>query len=335
MNPRITWACVALIGVLRASVLSPAQATTLDFGVAYRSGGTGVLDSGWARIGLSELRVLGGTAQVGVSSRALDAGYTRSLTLPPLGAVTSSTDLAVTYAGGVRLTSRANASVGPIALSGGGSFFTTSATSVDPLAAWTATPTDLRASGWTADVTARYRVNRTLVAVLGGEFGSQAQGFGGVEGRHDLTRTLPPAEDDDPDAPPETEVTGTLTWRVGARVGRNVLGATAGVGYSTPDGVTLTVDGLLGPSSLGLTAGVSAADVLGAGSTLRLYGAYEPWRSASAPLRVGVDYGLPLGSGTLNLTVSGGRDLAGQVGVGARIGYGLDLNAATPDSASP
>ncbi|WP_309572312.1 hypothetical protein [Deinococcus sp.] len=333
MNRCLSWLRVGLLSAVGVS--GAAHAATVDFGVAYHSGGTGVLDSSWARVGAGGMRVLGGTATFGVSTRAVDAGYSRSLSLPPLGAVTSSTALAVTYSGGVRFTSRANATAGPIALSAGGSYFTTSATSVDPLAAWTATPTDLRGSGWTADVTARYRVSRTLVAVLGGEFGSQAQGFAGVEGRRDLVRTLPPAEDDDPAAPPETEITGTINWRVGARAGRDVLGATAGVSYSTPSGVNVSMDALLGPSSLGLTAGVSAADVLGVGSTLRLYGAYEPWRTASAPLRAGVDYGVPLGSGTLTLTVSGGRDLAGQLGFGARIGYGLDLPPVAPGTDTP
>ncbi|GHF29055.1 hypothetical protein GCM10017781_01280 [Deinococcus metalli] len=322
---------MALMAALAAVGVGGAGATGVDFGVSYRTPAPTLLDALWGRVGVSDVDVLGGTGRLGISTRAADAGYTRTLSLPPLGAVTSSTDLAVTYAGGLRLTSRASATLGPVALNVVGAVFSTSATSVDPLSAWSSAPTDLRDRGWTADVTARYRVNRTLVVLAGGEFGAQAQGTLGVEGRRDLIRTLPPAEGDDPDAPSETETTGTVTWRVGARAGQGVLGATAGVSYSTPDGLSASVDGLLGPSSVGLSAAVGASGVVGEGSTMRAYAAYEPWRTASAPLRAGLEYGAPLGSGTLNVAVSGGRDLAGQVGLGARVGYTLDLTPVSPE----
>ncbi|PNY82724.1 hypothetical protein [Deinococcus koreensis] len=316
-------------------LLGGAGATGIDFGVAYRSGQGTLLDSAWARVGVSDVDFLGGAVSAGVSTRAADLAYARSLSLPPLGAVTSRSDLAVTWQGGVRLSSRATASLGPVALNLGGAYFTTSALNVDPLAAWAAAPTDLRAQGWNADITARYRVNRTLVAVAGGEFGPQNHGLLGVEGRRELTRTLPPAEGDDADTPPETETTGTLTWRLGARAGQDVLAATAGLSYATPAGLSLAVDGLLGPDDLGLSASVNAPDTLGEGSTLRLYAAYEPWRTASAPLRVGAEYGRPLGAGQLALNVSGGRDRQGVSGFGARLGYRLTLGAASPEQGPP
>lgn len=320
---------------LAAALSGGAGAAGIDFGVAYRSGGAALLDSAWARVGVTDLNLLGGAVSAGVSTRAADLGYARSLSLPPLGAVTSRSDLAVTWQGGVRLSSRATASLGPVALNLGGAYFTAPAPSVDPLAAWTAAPTDLRARGWTADITARYRVNRTLVAVAGGEFGAQNHGLLGVEGRRELTRTLPPAEGDDADTPPETETTGTLTWRVGARAGQDVLAATAGLSYATPAGLSLAVDGLLGPGDLGLSASVNAPDTLGEGSALRLYAAYEPWRTASAPLRAGVEYARPLGAGQLALNLSGGRDRQGVAGFGARLGYRLTLGAGGSSGGQP
>ena len=321
---------LAVLGALAVAGLGSAHATSVDFGVAYRSGGDTLLESAWARVGVDDLNVLGGAVRLGASTRAGDAAYTRTLAVPPLGAVTSTSSVAVTYSGGVRLASRATATLGPVALDVGGSYFTASAGVVDPLAVWSEAAVDQRDRGWTADATARYRVNRTLVAVVGGEFGAQPQGLAGVEIRRDLTRTLPPAEDDDPAAPPETEVTGTVTWRVGARVGRNVLGATAGVSYGTPQGLNLRLDGLLGPDSVGVSASAGAADVLGEGSTLRVYGAYEPWRTVGTPLRAGVEVTVPVGSGTLGLNVSGGRDLSRQAGVAARATYRLELPGREP-----
>ena len=153
-----------------------------------------------------------------------------------------------------------------------------------------------------------------------------------MEGRRDLTRTLPPAEGDDAYTPPETETTGTLGWRVGARAGQNVLAATAGASYSTPAGLNLSLDGLIGPGDLGLSGSLGAADLLGRGSTLRLYAAYEPWRTASAPLRAGVEAGLPLGPGQLAVNLSGGRDRQGVSSFGARLGYRLVLGGSGEDA---
>ncbi|MDB5045819.1 MAG: hypothetical protein JWQ08_1869 [Deinococcus sp.] len=330
---------------LGAALLGTAAgAVDVDFGVSYRTG-TDVLGAGslWqqttARVGVSNVSVLGGTPvagtlSAGVSNRAVDVGYALGLSLPPLGAVSSRTDLAVTWQGGLRLSSRATGTAGPVALNAGASFFTTSATAVDPLAAWTFAPTDLRNRGVAADLAARYRVNRTLVAVLGGEFGAQNQGFVGIESRRDLTRVLAPSEGDDPTLEPATERTGTLTFRAGARAGRDILGVTGGLTYATEAGLSLGLDALAGRGqtdsgstglTYGLTASVTAPDLLGEGSNLRLYSAYEPWRTASAPLRVGAEAILPLGPGELSLDVRGGRNPSGTAGFGARVGYRLPL----------
>lgn len=313
------------LAVLAFLLAGGAGATSLEFGVAYRTPGSGLLDQGWARVGVSDVDLLGGRVSAGVSSRAVDVGFVRGLSLAPVGNATARADVAVTYAGGVRLSSRTTASLGPVALNVGGAYFTAPATDIDPLAAWTPAPTDLRPQGWAADVTARYRVNRTLVAVLGGEFGAQPQGFAGVEGRRDLTRTLPLDPAADPGTEPDTESLGTLSWRAGVRAGTGVLGATGGVTYATGSGLSVAVDALLGPGALGLSGSVSAPDALGEGSTLRLYAAYEPWRTASAPLRAGVEASMPAGPGQLGVTVSGGRSALGAAGFGAKVSFTLPL----------
>lgn len=327
--------CVALAA-------GSAGAATLELGLS--AGGGSMTGSGpafGARLGVSEVDFAGGQLAAGVSGRALDLGYGRGLALPPLGAVTADARLAVTWAGGVRAGARVVGALGPVALNVGTQVFTTSAASVDPLSVFSLAPTDTRDSGWNADVTVRYRLSRALVAVGGAEFGAQNMGVLGLEGRRDLTRVLPPepevgAEADDPQdepLPPETETTGTLSWRVGARAGQDVLGITGGASYATPDGLTLGVDALLGPGQmgtgqLGLTASLSAPDLLGEGSTLRVYSAYEPWRAASLPLRLGLESSLPLGPGTLGVDIRGGRDALGTPGYGARVSYRLPLGLA-------
>ena len=109
-----------------------------------------------------------------------------------------------------------------------------------------------------------------------------------------------------------------------------MLAVTAGISYATPGGLTLALDGLLGPDDLGLSAGLSAADALGEGSALRLYAAYEHWRTVSAPLRAGLEFSRPLGPGDLSVNLSGGRDRQGVGGFGARLGYRLSLGSTEP-----
>ncbi|MFC6748417.1 hypothetical protein [Deinococcus aquaticus] len=301
-----------------------------------------------------------------LSSRAAQVGYARSLSLPPLGAATARTDLAVTWQGGVRVESRASAGVGPVALNLAGAYFTAPVTDVDPLAPFAQAPADLRERGWNAALTARYRVNRDLIAVLGGELGAQPQLSAVVEGRRAVTRPVPPTDQPpageeetdvttldpaltDPaladatpadamnrgdamdtdeamtDEQPETETVGTLTWRAGVLAGRDVLGLTGGVSYATGNGLSIGVDALAGVNTYGVSGSVSAPDLLGEGSILRLYAAYEPWRTASSPLRTGVSASFPAGSGTLTLDASAGRTLQGQAGFGVRVGYTLPL----------
>lgn len=355
--------------LLALALLGSAQATGLEFSVASHSPQGGVWPTGTARFGVSDVRALGGSAALGLSTRAVDLHYTRGLALPPLGAVTSRTDLAVTWQGGLRAQTRLNGTLGPLAVNAGGALFTTAEASVDPLSPYAFAASDLRERGWNADLTARYRLDRSLVAAAGGELGAQAQVFLGVEGRRDLTRVLPaaeqeatgalppgeattespevgaPADGSSAGAPevtapetgpsasapdtPETEVTGTLTWRLGARAGRDVLGLTAGLGYATPAGLNLGLDTLVGPGTFGVTASLSAADLLGEGSSLRLYAAYEPWRLASLPLRAGLELSVAAGPGQLGLDLRGGRSAAGAPGYGARLSYLLTL-AGTP-----
>lgn len=299
---------------------SAASALNLEFGVAYQSGAPSLLDGGLLRVGVSDLTAGRFTLSAAASNRGVEVGVSQGLSLPPAGAVTARTDAAVAWGGGLRLSSAATATLGPVALNLGGAFFTTSATTLDPLAAWTLAPTDLRTRGWNMEVTARYRVNRTLVALLGGEFGGQSHGLLGAEWRRDLTRVLPPAEGDDPEAGPETERTGSVALRLGARAGRGVLGVTGGVTYSTEAGLSVAVDALAGPGTWGAVGSLSVPDVLGEGSSARAYLAYEPWRVLSAPLRAGVETALPAGPGTLKVDVRGG---SGGVGAGVRYTFPL------------
>ncbi|GAA5514690.1 hypothetical protein Dcar01_03446 [Deinococcus carri] len=308
-----------------------AQAVRVDFGVTYRSGGLTPWDGALVRVGVGDVSFGRGTLTAGVSNRAAEIGLVQGFSLPPAGTVSASADAALAWGGGLRLAARVGGTLGPVALNVGAAGFTTAATAVDPLAAWALTPTALRTRGWNADFTARYRVNRTLIAVVGGEFGAQNQGLLGVEWRRDLTRVLPPAEGDDPDAEPGTERTGTLALRLGARAGQNVLGLSGGVTYSTEAGLSLALDALAGPGSWGVVGSLNAPDLLGAGSTAGVYLAYEPWRLAAAPLRAGAQATVPAGRGTLSLDVRGGLLPGGGSGLGARVGYSFPLGGTPPE----
>ncbi|GGO21478.1 hypothetical protein GCM10008949_07700 [Deinococcus humi] len=307
---------------LALTLAGTAGATALDFGVSYNGGPQG---GGWARVGVSDLPALGGRVAAGLSTRAAEVGYGRSLAVPPLGAVTARADVAVAFSGGVRASTRLGGSVGPVALNLAATGFTTSAGRIDPVALWNFAATDSRERGFNADIGARYRINRNLIAVVGGEFGGQNMATVGVEGRRELTRTVPLDADAQPGDEPETEVVGTLTWRAGVRAGQDVLGATGGVSYATDSGINLGLDTLLGPKAFGVTGSVDMGELLGPGNSVQLYAAYEPWRTSSTPLRAGLTASRPLGGGEVGLNVSGGRTSDGQTGYSARLTYTLPL----------
>ncbi|MDV6375207.1 hypothetical protein [Deinococcus arenicola] len=311
---------------LAFALAATASATTLDFGVSYHGGGQ---SGGWGRVGVSDVPALGGRFSAGVSTRTAEVGYSRNLALPPLGVVTARTDAAWAWSGGGRVSARLGGSVGPVALNLGGNVFSASAAQIDPLAVWNSDATDSRERGLNADLSVRYRVSRTLIAVAGGEFGGQNMGTLGVEGRRELTRTLPLDEAAQPGDEPETEPVGTLTWRAGVRAGQNVLGVTGGVSYATESGLNLGIDALVGPKTFSVTGSADAGELLGPGSSVRLYAAYEPWRTASTPLRAGIAATRPVGGGEVGLNVSGGRTLDGKTGYGARLTYTLPLGEST------
>ncbi|CAM3641379.1 hypothetical protein [Deinococcus frigens] len=324
------WTALALVlwgtALTGTALTGTVGATALDFGVSYHGGAQG---GGWARVGVSDFPALGGRVSAGLSTRAAEVGYGRSLALPPLGVVTARVDAAVALTGGVRMSSRLGGSVGPVALNLWAAGFSTSAGRIDPLALWNFDATDSRERGVAADLRARYRVSRTLIAVAGGEFGGQNMGTVGVEGRRELTRTLPPEEGAQPGDEPETEPVGTLTWRAGVRAGQNVLGVTGGVSYAAESGLNLGLDALVGPKAFGITGSVDAGELLGPGSSVRLYAAYEPWRTTTTPLRAGLAATRPLGGGEVGLNVSGGRSVDGTTGYGARLTYTLPLGEST------
>ncbi|KEF34400.1 hypothetical protein RDMS_07060 [Deinococcus sp. RL] len=299
---------------LSALLGGAAGAAGLEFGVtaAVPSGllpRVAVTDLEWGRLSFG----------AAASTRALEARVSGGLSLPPAGAVTLTGGAAVTGRGGVRLETRASGTLGPVALNVGVRAFTAPATDVDPLAAWSLAPIDERARGWGADLTARYRLSRTLVAVAGGEVGPQPQAFAGAEWRRELTRPLPPSEGEDPAADPLTERVGSLTLRLGARAGADVLGVTGGVTYAAETGPSASVDVLAGPGSWGAVGSVGLPGLLGEESAARLYVAYEPWRRAAA-LRAGAELERPLGPGTLLAEVRGGSG-----GFGVRGTYRFSL----------
>jgi hypothetical protein len=292
-------------------------ATSLDFGVSYApSGGTLAQDSLF-RLGVQDVQIKGFSLAAGLGTRGLDASLSRSLVLPGLGVARARAGGSVLFSGGLRGTLAVSGTAGPLALTLTGSAWNAGLTRFDPLSRWAETPPDLRDSGASLEAAARYRLDRTLVLNVEGDLGGQSRLLAQAELRADA-----------------------LSYRFGLRAGQNVLGVTAGATYTDPDtGLNVALDALAGPDSLGLTGHLGLDGVLGDGSSLRVFGAYEPWRATSETLRYGAQIGLPLGSGTLNLEGYGGSRghlLQSQGlqdhGFGLKVGYVLSLDPAEPVS---
>ncbi len=307
-NRRFLFALAALTSGL-------AGATSLDFGVSYAPAGGTLLQDGLLRIGVQDVQLGGFGLAAGLSSRALDASFTRSLVLPGLGALRLRADGAALYSGGLRGGLNLSGTAGPVALTLSGSAWNASLTRFDPLARWAEVAPDLRGSGAALGASARYRLNRDTVLNVAGTLGGQSSVLAQAEFRQ-----------------------GVLSYRLGVRAGQNVLGALAGATYADPDtGVTASLDALVGPETLGLNGSLGLDGALGEGSTARLFAAYEPWRTTSEVLRYGVHASFLLGAGTLSLEGYGGTrsgdvqsggtgGTAGQ-GFGLKVGYLLPLGA--------
>jgi hypothetical protein len=111
--------------------------------------------------------------------------------------------------------------------------------------------------------------------------------------------------------------------RGGGRVGADVLGVTGGLTVRGENS-TVTLDALVGPSSLGVTGGlILPAPLEDRESSLRLYFAYEPWRTNTVTLRYGAVFSVEAGRGELTADARGGSG-----GAGVRIGYVLPLGGA-------
>ncbi len=268
--------------------LGPAAAANLNFSLST---------SPTARAGVAGLDLAGGTLDLGVSNRALDARFSNGLDLPAVGSLQAGVGAALAYGAGVRLNATADGALGPLAVNAALGLWTAPAASVDPLSVWDEAGTDPSGAGARADLTARYRLNRTLVLTGRGVLGYQQTLAAGLEVR-----------------------SGGLTYRGGIRGGSQVFGLTAGVTLPLTDSATLSADALLGPHSAGVVGSLNIADALGDGTGLRLYAAYEPWRTDALPTRYGASATLNAGPGTLGLGVQGGTG-----GVGVRAAYSLPL----------
>lgn len=295
------------------AALATAGATSLDFGVSYAPAGGTLLQDGLLRLGVQDVPLAGFTVAAGLGTRGADAAVGRSLVLPGLGVARARVDAAVLYSGSVRGGLNVSGTAGPVALTLSSSAWNTGLTRFDPLARWAEEAPDLRDSGAALGVSARYRLSREVVLSATGTLGGQ----GGVLAQAELRREA-------------------LSYRFGLRAGQGVLGATAGATYTDPDsGLNAALDLLAGPGSFGLTGHLGLDGVLGDGSSLRVFAAYEPWRTTSEVLRYGAQASLNVGAGTLGLEGYGGtRGAAGQ-GFGLKATYLLPLDAPADQEDAP
>jgi|GEM_PF-1490080 len=296
-----------------AATFATAGATGLDFGVSYAPAGGTLLQDGLLRIGVQDLPLAGFTVAAGLGTRGIDAAFGRSLVLPGLGVARARADAAVLYSGGVRGALSLSGTAGPVALTLDGGAWNAGLTHFDPLARWAEEAPDLRDGGAALGVSARYRLNREVVLSASGTLGGQSSVLAQAELRREA-----------------------LSYRFGVRAGQGVLGAAAGATYTDPDsGLNAALDLLVGPDTFGLTGHLGLDGVLGDGSSLRLFAAYEPWRTTSEVLRYGAQASLNVGAGTLDLEGYGGtRGAAGQ-GFGLKAKYLLPLGTPEETPAQP
>lgn len=306
---------IALLSLSCASQAAQSQATQLDLQLSSQL---------WpqpnaytAQIGLSELPLGPGQFSASFSNRAATVGYRQSLSLPPLGALDSQTELARPWRGGLRLSSSASGSLGPVALQVRGEAFSAPLSVIHPFDQWQETPRDLRPQGWNLNMDGRYRLDRRRIIGVGLETGEQTSVTAGLE----LRPTPPqPSENDE-----ETSSTPlNLSYRAGLRAGQSVFGVTAGLTLSNEQGLEWRTDALAG-TQFGITSRLTLPPV---GDTdFAFYLAYEPWRQTSAPLRYGAELSRPLGRGTVQIAARGGQLHGGPVGGGFEVRYSLPLNA--------
>ncbi|MGY2892940.1 hypothetical protein [Deinococcus sp. UYEF24] len=289
-------------------------ATSLDFGVSYASSGGTLAQDGLVRFGVQDVQLGSFSLAAGLGTRGLDAALSRSLVLPGLGVARARVSGAVLFSGGLRGGLSVSGTAGPVALTLTGNAWNAGLTGLDPLARWAEVAPDLRESGASLEAGARYRLNRDVVLNVVGTLGGQSNLLAQAELRAEA-----------------------LSYRFGLRAGQGVLGLSTGATYTDPDsGLNAALDALVGPDTLGLNGHLGLDGALGDGSSLRVFAAYEPWRTTSEVLRYGAQVGLPLGNGTLNLEGYGGSRGQSSQGQGfcLKVGYVLSLDAVEPDPAA-
>ena len=290
-----------LPGLLAASLAMSAQAAQLGFGVSYSPQ---AVPTSTARLGITDLNLAGTTLSLYGSTRAAELALRRNLPLTALGTARLGLDLAGVYTGqpGVRLGLTAGGTLGPVALTASGNFWTTPVAALDPLAVWNQDTTDTSPRGAQGQLQARYRLARPLIVQLDAELGRQSNAALVAEYR----------------------ASEALSLRLGGRAGAGVLGAQAGVSYRA-EAFTLTADALFGRER-GAALSLDAPALWQIGERpvgLNAYLKYEPWRTTAPTLRYGMDISLPLlaaRAGELSVGVRGGTG-----GYGVRAGYTFSL----------
>lgn len=266
---------------------SAAQAASLEVAADTRAR---------VQVAVTELGLGGLNWSLRASNAVLGVGAQATASLGPLGFGVFGAD--VDYglrSGGLRLSTEASGSVGPVAVALGGRVWTAPQQEFSALGAYALRPDDLRAAGWQANVGARYRLSRDLLLIGEGELGGENLAALRGEWRREGG-----------------------SFGVGVIAGQRALAAGAGLTL-TGDRTDVSAWGYASNAGPGGRLEATVYDVLTPESTLSAYVVYEPWRVHSLPLRYGADLSQPLLAGILELGLRGGDGLAG------RLAYRLPL----------
>ena len=247
---------------------------------------------------------------LGVSLRKLEANLSRSLSGGPLGYGEAELGAELGYGGGFLLRSRVSGTLGPFALSAKLEGWNTPRASLNPFSTLILEPESTRSADYKAELSGRYRLERTTFLNVLGRLGADSRLEVGVQRQTEEF---------------ELRAGGTLG---GASQG-DLFAVTGGISTRNNENLTLSLDGLLGlngnEAAYGVRGRATLYGALPLESDLNLYAAFEPWRRDSEALRYGLTTSTSLvagilPAGTLNLELAG----SGNVTV-ARVRFALEL----------
>jgi hypothetical protein len=252
-----------------------------------------------------------------VSNRRIALGAQTALEFGPIGRATAFARFGVGFQGGVRFEAGARGALGPVSLELATAYWSTQIGVFNPSALFAWNPDPSSANGFYFGGQGAYRLNRTLLIIAGGRYGTeQSRLFARLENRG-----------------------GDWTYGGGLLIAWQSNGLTygaTGTARWSPEDRPFGLEGQVfvgvnqvvgfGFGGAGLAFNYSLEEL----GQFNLYAIYEVWRLDVLPLRFGANLEINVGPGTAFVGGYGGADLDLNFGWGARVGYRLSFESLLP-----